>query len=127
MTKPITTLLLVMLFVSGSAWAGWVEVGETTDSKGTVFIDPATIRKDLEPRRVWKLINWKQPIGEEFSWRILFEIDCKQERARTLAFTTHAEPMAKSEWLFSKNEPLSFGYIAPQTTDAKIMNIVCAK
>lgn len=119
-------LLVLLVLVPAPAWAEWVKVDENTE--GHVYIDPATIKKDGNFRKVWELIDAKQqgPKGAK-SMRVLKEYDCKEERSRVLSFAAFSEPMLRGKMLES-GDPVDFGiYIAPGTTGAAILKTVCAK
>jgi len=50
--------LLVLFFASGGAWSEWVRVGETADV--VFYIDPTTVRKDGDLRKVWSIQDLKE-------------------------------------------------------------------
>jgi hypothetical protein len=45
--------------VTGAAWAEWLKVAE--NDSADYYIDPATIRKDGNLRKVWDMYNTKEP------------------------------------------------------------------
>ena len=119
-------LCLLLALAAVPAWAEWVRADET-DSAIT-YIDPATIRKDGNLRRVWEIQNLKQRHKHgEMSRRGLFEYDCKDERSRILSFSTHSDAMARGNTIVSLNEPDTWVYAPPGTPIQTIMRIVCAK
>lgn len=122
--RLILTLLLTL--AAAPAWADWVKVSETDEV--TFYIDPATIRKDGNLRRVWEIQDLKKPDKEGvMSRRGLLEYDCKDERDRVLSFSAHSDPMAGGKLLFSLNEPGKWDYIPPETLRRTTMRIACAK
>ena len=122
--RLILTLLLTL--AAAPAWAEWVKVSETDEV--TFYIDPATIRKDGNLRRVWEIQDLKKrDKGGVMSRRGLFEYDCKDERDRVLSFSAHSDPMAGGKVLFSLNEPDKWDYIPPRTVSQTRMQFVCAK
>jgi len=50
-------LIALLILISCSAWADWVEIAETDDGIKT-HIDPTTIRKDGNLRKFWTLNNF---------------------------------------------------------------------
>ena len=56
---------LVMLIAS-PAWAGWEEVTRGSSSGNVFYIDPATIRKEGNRRKVWAItdLNKAGSLGE---------------------------------------------------------------
>ena len=112
------TLLLALLLVTSSAWAEWVKV-----SSGQ-YIDPDSIRKDGDLRRVWELRNYEP---ERRSARARMEYDCKQERKRILSISTHSEPMAGGMIVSQYGEDSIWRDIPPDTVAELLLKIVCAK
>ena len=121
------TLLLALLLVTGSAWADWVQVAEREDM--VLYIDPETIRKDGDLRRVWQIQNYKQrDKNGEMSSRVRIEYDCKQERYRMLSLNTRSGPMASGTSLFqSSSEDIQWRDIPPGNLVEIVLKIVCAK
>ena len=118
------TLLLALLLVTSSAWAGWVQVSQNDDSY--FYIDPETTRKDGNLVRVWGIRDLKQRSKEgELSIRSRSEYDCKQERRRTLSFSAHSEPMAGGKTLESLTEAGNWNDIPPGSVGSTILKIVC--
>ena len=69
-------LAALLLLATIPAWAEWVRLGETDTA--IHYLDPATIRKDSNLRRVWELQDLKVRLPDgELSRRTLFEYDCK--------------------------------------------------
>jgi hypothetical protein len=122
----IKTLFLALLFVSGSAFAEWrfITVNSNNDS---VYIDPNTIRKDGNMRTYWWKAEYKKRgKAGEMSSRAKYEVDCKKEVNRLLAFASFAEPNLRGEIITSGDYPNdSFMAIAPETIDNTLMQIVC--
>ena len=118
--------LIGLMMLAGSAWAEWVEYAK--DESDTFYLDPATIRKDGNMRRVWLLRNFSQRDKDgAMAARNRMEIDCKQERFRFLARSTHSEPMAGGTVLTQQNESNNWTSIPPNTVAELTFNLVCAK
>jgi hypothetical protein len=117
-------LCLLIASVAAPAWAKWLTVGETTNS--TQSIDPTTIRKDGDLRRVWELHDLKKRDQDGvMSRRMLFEYDCKKERFRLLSFSLHAEPGAKGKVLLSDDESDKWNNSEPGTATASVLQFLC--
>lgn len=122
--RLILTLLLAL--AAAPAWAEWVNLSETDTA--THYIDPATIRKDGNLRRVWELQDLKQRHKDgEMSRRVLAEYDCKEERRRFLSISGHSEPMARGNVLDTDYSPGEWRYIPPNTPSESVLRFVCAK
>ena len=119
-------LIAMVLIATGSAWAEWVKLGENKDAN--IYIDPASIRKDGNLRRVWQIQDLKQRNKDgEMSRRARREFDCKQERFRFLSLSSHSEPMAGGTTLFSEGEDAKWHDIPPDSVAEAMQKFVCAK
>jgi len=122
--RLVLTLLLTL--AAAPAWAEWVKVGE--NDHAFYYIDPATIRKNGDLRRVWEITDLKQRSKYGvMSRRVLNEYDCKEERQRILSLSTHSDPMANGRTISSDSEPSEWDYAPPNTSVQTILRIVCAK
>jgi hypothetical protein len=123
----IKSLFLALLFVSGSAFAEWLLI--TKSPKGeTVYIDPATIRKDGDMRTFWRKAEYKDggKYGDFFSGRSKVEINCKKEEIRMLSLATFSAPNLGGEMTMSEDYPNErFSAIAPGTINNTFMQLVC--
>ena len=108
-------LCLLLTLSTSLAWAEWVKVSVTDEH--TTYIDPATIRKDGNLRKVWTIQDRKQRDKDgEMSRRTLIEYDCKEERYRVRSGTTHSDPMARGNTLYTRSgEPGEWNDIPPET------------
>jgi hypothetical protein len=121
-----TLLLTIALLVTGSAWADWVQVAGN-DSAST-YIDPATIRRDGNFRKVWQLQDLKQQYKDgTLSRRVRTEYDCMEERVRILFLSTHSSAMAGGDTLFSHDTADTWTNVPPNTPSEIVLKIVCAK
>lgn len=119
-------LICVLALVAGPAWAGWVKVSENKDA--TFYIDPATIRKSSQFRRVLELQDLKKRDSDgEMSLRTLDEYDCKENRNRAVSFVTYADPMAQGKELYSSSSPDKWSAVPPGTPASVILKRVCAR
>jgi hypothetical protein len=117
--------LLLMLAVT-MARAEWVKVNET--ETGVVYLDPATIRKDGDLRRIWGLTDLKvRDAGGELSRRRLDEYDCKKERYRILSISTHSGSMAMGKILARDSDSGEWQYAAPGSVAGDLLGFVCSK
>lgn len=120
-------LCLLIALVAAPAWAEWVAVGETKKNANG-YIDPATISKNGNFRKVWQLQDLKER-GKDgaMSRRVLWEYDCNEGRDRMLSISTYSEPMARGNSLSEFDPGESWSHITPNTHSAIIIKIVCAK
>jgi hypothetical protein len=120
--------LALLLLVTCSVCAEWVKVGSIVEPLGaTNYIDPVTIRKDGNLRKVWEMQDLKQRDKDGvMSRRARTEFDCKNERYRILSIDAHSAPMARGETLYLDNETGAWFEIPPQSASQIVLKIVCA-
>ncbi len=106
-------LLILLMLVSQPAWAGWERLGETDSF--TYYVDPTTLRKTPNGRRVWTMQSFGSPQRDEGgiyqSGKLLVEFDCAGERTRRLEVIFYSGPMGEglvgiqsssaSQWRFA--------------------------
>ena len=93
----------------------------------TAYIDPSTIRKDGNMRKVWAIQDFrsKAPRGE-LSRRALQEYDCKEERSRLLSLETFSGNMATGVSLYLDSSANgSWNYLPPGSIGTAALKAVC--
>jgi len=128
-TTTKTIALSVLLLFSSLAWAvNWVKVDSSVDGERTFYVDSDSIRKDGNLRKAWEIQDLKKRNKDgEMSRRMRVEYDCKNERSRILAFSTHSEGMARGEILFSASQVGSWREIPPGTIGELYLKFVCSR
>jgi len=120
-------LVSLMAMLAGSALAEWVKIGYS--DLGTLYIDPATIRKDGNLRKVWVMTDLDRRNKDgEMSIRTRQQLDCKGERSRVLSGSTHSEPMASGSTLIRQefDNLEKWSQIPPSSIAEAILERVCA-
>ena len=130
--RPI--LSAIFLLVATSTWADLVKVSEATDT--VYYLDSASISDKDKFRRVSVIQDYakQEPSGAR-SRRVLYEIDCTEERLRSIAGMEHSDSMAQgnsvnswereSEWLYVA--PRTGSSIASRTPYRPILKFVCSR
>lgn len=119
-------LYFLIAVVAAPAWAEWVAVSESNDL--VAYIEPSSIRKNGNFRKVWQVQDLKQRDEHgAMSRRLLVEYDCKDERFRVLATSTHPEPMAAGKALVLVDVPSTWAAFAPGTPAEDTLEIVCTR
>ena len=122
-----TALLGLLLMVTPSAWAEWVKVGESGQvNKVDHYINFPTVRIDGNFRKFWVLQDGKQQRGGALSFRARLEIDCKEERIRLLALSSHTGPMATGDFVSDESRIREWREIAPGSIDSTYQRLVCS-
>ena len=126
MSRIQIQLLFLCLVLTSPAWAEWVKVAD--HSEGILYIDPATMRKDGNLRKVWTLSNLKKRTKNgELSIRSRQEIDCKEERIRILSASSHTDFWTDGKEIFHTDAIANWYEVPPNTDLQKSLQIVCTK
>jgi hypothetical protein len=133
--RVVLTLLLIS--AAAPAWADWVKMGQTEKTvlyvmsdKTVFYIDPSTVTKDGNLRKVWEIhdLSDKGPLGER-SILIQVEYDCAEKLMRPLHASAKSRPMAQGEILKVEAPAEDWITLRPGKDGdifLKILNIVCA-
>ncbi len=126
MQKLLLTLMLVL--ISTSAMAEWVEVG--SNEKFTAYADPATIQKTNNIVRMWVLIDYKtvqtnasKPYMSKLGVR---QYDCKAKQNLATIKTLHSKNMGvgKHVGIIGSRPWLP---VSPGTTTELFWKLACGK
>ena len=123
----IKILLLLSLFVTGSASADWMLV--LTTKTETYYMDPSTVVKEGNLRRIWVIRNKNQRDKKGIiSFRSKEEYDCANDRLRVLAFSSHSEPMAEGNTITDLSSHVeNWREIPPRTVNDFLLKTVCLR
>ena len=119
-------VMLPLLAASMAAHAEWVRMGE--NHAGVQYVDPATIVKDGDRRRIARLenMNQREPSGE-MSIRIVVEYDCKGKRTRTVESQNFAGPMGTGKVMYGYKSPQPWRDVLPGSRGDEILKFACAR
>lgn len=124
-----TILILLLAVVNGNAAAEWANVGSNEAS--TVYVDPATIRREDNVAEMWYLVDFKtvQTMAgmSFFSTTTQYEYDCKKEQARTLSFSFHSGNMGGGDVVFNDSNPGKWAPILPGPIGERLRKSACGK
>lgn len=125
-------LLIILLFLSsGPAYAEWVQVSDSDEAGMTVYVDPATIRRNSNLVKMRQFYDYKtvQTVGgirfltAEEQW----EFDCAEERSRVLALKEFSGNMRSGTVVYSNTEVGKWQPVAPGTLGHKLWTVACSK
>lgn len=123
-------LILITLLTPAIARAEWVELVSAGEGEVTVYVDAASIKRVDNVVEFSALFNYatvRTLSGAPFqSATMQEEIDCAGKQSRTLAVSSHSEPMAGGHIVSTATG----GYvpwtpIAPQSIVSAILKFVC--
>ena len=118
-------LMLLLLSVAVPASAEWKKISE---NNATIhYINSKTMKSDGNLRSAWEIQDLKEKHKDgESSRRFLVEYDCKENRTRSLSFTTHSERMAKGNIITRGDTPEAWVTVHPSSIAANFLKFVCS-
>lgn len=118
-------LTLLLLSLAAPALAEWTKISE---NNATVhYIDSKITRSTDNLRTASEIQDLKERYKDgELSRRFLAEYDCKENRTRSLSFTTYSERMAKGNVLAKGDTPEAWVTVQPGTIAARFLKFVCS-
>ena len=129
MRKAIVMLLLAV--VSSGAAAEWVKVGET--SSATVYVDPATVRRDGDLVKIETLYDLKAAIvsknnGKAYtSQKSQSAYDCKEAQWRMLSFSWYSKNMSEGKMVEYLSDTYKWEPIRPGSGVEMLWQFACGK
>ena len=123
MNKLLATLLILC---AGPVWAEWILAGRTEQAE--YYIDLSTVRGE-GIKRIWTKIEMKMVKNTKGqSSQVLMELDCQNEKSRTLQASIFAGPNlsgGRVEDYNSRGE--DWRYIEPWNFERVVFNYICKK
>lgn len=123
-------LVLVVLLVPALAQAEWVKLASAGEGEVTVYVDPDSIKREgnvVEFSTLFDYATVRTLSGAPFqSATMQGEIDCAGKQSRTLAVSSHSEPMAGGHIVSTATGGyVPWTAIDPQGIVAAIFKFVC--
>ena len=126
-------LLLFMLLVlsSGPAYAEWVPVSDGDEAGKTVYVDPATIRRNSNLVKMWQFYDYKtvQTVGgiRFLSAKEQWEFDCAEERSRVLALKEFSGNMGSGTVVYTNEQVGNWIPVTPGSISHTVWTVACRK
>jgi hypothetical protein len=124
-------LLLIILLSPALARAEWTWVSTRSGGEVTIYVDSATIKRNGNVAEFSTLFDYatvRTLSGAPFrSATMQDEIDCARKQSRTLAVSSHSEPMAGGHVVSTATGYAPWISVAPRTIPAAILKFVCRK
>ena len=118
-------LVALMILVAQSAQAKWTAISEEID--GTqYYIDMQSVRFNGSYRTYWSLENSTRDKFSPYSIRRKEEIDCAQERKRSLRYTRFDRLMATGRVSLESDLTSQWQYIPPASVEDTFLKLLCA-
>ena len=105
----------------------WVFVTGNSNA-ADFYVDADSIKKIGTNRRVWILQDLKKrTVNGSLSAKLLREIDCNEEKIRSLQFTFYAENMLKGEMMNTVTRTGEWEFVSPDSMNKDVLDAVCKK
>lgn len=92
------------------------------------YVDIDSIKKTGSTRRAWILQDMKkQTPNKSKSAKVLREINCNEEKFRSLQYTFFSEKMATGGLISTSTNTSEWYFIEPGSMDKDVMDFVCNK
>lgn len=125
------SMITLLVLSSEPVYAEWVAVGDNDDPGMTVYMDPATIRREGNLVTVWELLDYKNAQTQKgishLSIKVQFKYDCVKERHRLLAFSQYSDNMGRGQVVLSNSDEVTSAQVAPDTLNHSLWIVACSK
>jgi len=129
MKRLIVMTLLVLS--SSPAYAEWVKVSDSDEAGKTVYVDPATIRRNSNLVTMWQFYDYKtvQTVGgiRFLTVKEQWEFDCAEERRRVLALTEFSGNMGSGTVVYTNSEVGKWQPVAQSSIGQLLWKFACGK
>jgi hypothetical protein len=124
-------LITILLLSSGPAYAEWVKVSESDEAGKTVYVDPATIRRNSNLVKMWQFYDYKtvQTVGGNrfLTAKEQWEFDCAEERSRVVARKEFSGNMGSGTMVFTNSQVGKWLPVVPDSIGQTVWNVACGK
>jgi hypothetical protein len=125
-------LLIILLFLnSGPAHAEWVKVNGSNEAGKTIYVDPATIRRDSNLVKMWQFYDYKtvQTVGGNrfLTAKEQWEFDCAEERSRVVARKEFSGNMGSGTMVSTNSEVGKWVPVTPGNMGQAVWEVACGK
>lgn len=128
MFKNIFLPAIILLFVIAPVKAEWVMMDAGPDQKDVHFYDPASIKNNGRFKKVWILTSYgEEQTGGYRSVKSFYELDCKEDRARSYTMLLYTDEMAAGDVIGAQHDKLKEWSVYPaDSIFSQIADAVCA-
>ncbi|GJL72038.1 MAG: hypothetical protein NMNS01_12370 [Nitrosomonas sp.] len=128
MFKNIFLPAIILLFVIAPVKAEWVMMDAGPDQKDVHYYDPASIKNNGRFKKVWILTSYgEEQTGGYRSVKSFYELDCKEDRARSYTMLLYTDEMATGDVIGAQHDKLKEWSVYPANSIfSQIADAVCA-
>jgi Surface-adhesin protein E len=128
MFKNIFLPAIILLFVIAPVKAEWVMMDAGPDQNDVHYYDPASIKNNGRFKKVWILTSYgEEQTGGYRSVKSFYELDCKEDRARSYTMLLYTDEMATGDVIGAQHDKLKEWSVYPaDSIFSQIADAVCA-
>ena len=131
MIRLLLIALSFLVVTSGPAYAEWIKVSDTDETGKTVYVDPATIRRNSNLVKMWQFYDYKtvQTVGGNrfLTAKEQWEFDCAEGRSRVVARKEFSGNMGSGTMVFTNSQVGKWLPIMPDSIGQTVWNVACGK
>ena len=125
-------LLCTLLMLShGPAYADWVKVHDGDEAGTTIYVDPATIRRNSNLAKMWQFYDYKtvQTVGgvRFLSAKEQWEFDCADARSRVVALKEFSGNMGRGTVVYTNSQVGKWLPVMPGDIGHTVWAIACRR
>ncbi|THJ09389.1 MAG: hypothetical protein CAF43_013075 [Nitrospira sp. CG24C] len=131
MIRLLLIALSFLVVTSGPAYAEWVKVSDTDETGKTVYVDPATIRRNSNLVKMWQFYDYKtvQTVGGNrfLTAKEQWEFDCAEGRSRVVARKEFSGNMGSGTMVFTNSQVGKWTPVIPGSIGQAVWEVACGK
>ncbi len=131
MTRLLLIALTLLVLSSGLAYAEWVKVSDSDETGKTVYVDPATIRRNSNLVKMWQFYDYKtvQTVGGNrfLTAKEQWEFDCAEKRGRVVARKEFSGNMGSGTMVFTNSEVGKWIPVIQGSMGQTVWEVACGK
>jgi len=124
-------LCTFLVLSSGPACAEWVQVSEGDEAGKTIYMDPATKRRNSNLVQMWQFSDYRtvQTVGgvRFLSAKEKWEFDCAEARSRVIELKEFSGNMGSGTVVFTNSEVGKWIPVIPGSIGHTVWKVVCKK
>ena len=131
MIRLLLIALTFLVVTSGPAYAEWVKVSDTDETGKTVYVDPATIRRNSNLVKMWQFYDYKtvQTVGGNrfLTAKEQWEFDCAEGRSRVVARKEFSGNMGSGTMVSTNSQVGKWLPVMPASMGQTVWEVACGK
>ena len=131
MIRLLFIVLTLLVLSSRPAYAEWVKVSDSDEAGKTVYVDPATIRRNSNLVKMWQFYDYQtvQTVGGNrfLTAKEQWEFDCAEERSRVVARKEFSGNMGSGTMVSTNSQEGKWVPVMPGSIGQTVWEAACGK